>query len=352
MAEQTLTSRQLLLQEVKESFNEANYQTTEIRRSVTFDIVAKSTASLTKDYIPILTKVLKNLDNFKIQHSKEMELLSKLLGAAPLLIAQYYKNRYQMQDELVYNRHNINAINLQTLKKLLNDQISPHKIAVRGSRYSIRINNLKLTEYLKKTGKAQTQISNELAVSRQSLLNYQKGNMLPSEQIFQKIVEFIDNIFHVSSKLDLLDPYPLMKPKSPIEPGFENRSPKLSSLQIEVEDFLNELNYQQFWFKSLPWDGISQERKSQNQLSLFSGVDSHSRPSAQLNKRINETKLILSFLNQKGIWIMDNEEAKQKVANFNSENRNLRIMHIDELTKIKNKKEFKKQIESGGNRQR
>ena len=172
MDELIQTSRQVLLQEVRHSFEEADYKTTEVlQRSSTFDIIAKEA----EENNPILTKVLKNLDNFKIYHSQKMDLLSKLLGATPLLIAQYYKNKYKLRDKTVYNRHGlIPVINLKTLKVLLKEHIPPHKIAVRGSADRVRINSHKLTQYFHKTGRTITQLSSDLSISRQSLLNYQK----------------------------------------------------------------------------------------------------------------------------------------------------------------------------------
>lgn len=361
MCELMQNSRQQLLEDVIISFVDADYTTTEIYRSRTFDIVAKSKDIDSGDDFnsPILTKVLKNLDNFKLQHSKEMELFSKLIGATPLLIAQFYQNHHTLQDNLLYNRHKINAITLKTLRNLLQNNVSPHKIAVRGSKYNnIRINTKKLVEYFRQTGISQNKISDEVSVSRQSLLNYQKGITLPSEQNFQNLVNFIDKILKISSSNSLKKPFSLLEPfdKNDYDLStnylFQKKLNRLSQLQQEVEEHLIELDFQHFWFRSLPWDGISQsqeeitERSDGYRFALFTGVESQSLSNnAFLSKRIKATKLIMNFLNQKGIWVIQDKETKDSLKNKTPEldQGNLRILDVNEFQKIKNKKQLQKE---------
>ncbi|MHA2364493.1 MAG: helix-turn-helix domain-containing protein [Candidatus Hodarchaeales archaeon] len=344
-------SRTEILQEVESSFHEANYRITRIPRSSTVDLVAKAEDSPHIDSNPVLTKVLRSLDNFKMCQSKEMHLLANLIGATPLLIAQYYKKRKILQNEIVYNRHDIKAINLNTLRKLLLHHISPHKVAVRGNKYSIRVNIEKLANFLHQSGKTQIQLSQEIEISRQSLLNYQKGKSLPSEENFQRIVDFLDKTLQISSTNDLIKPYPMFKTGRQQDINFDEISlqekvqcPK--GLKAEVDEHLEELEFRRYWFQKLPWDGFSHEesvRKNKNRLILFTGVGSHPR-GIKLSKRIHTTKLVMNLLNQKGIWIIQDNETKDDLFSQvpNLDSGALRILSIDEFQQIKNKKELHK----------
>ena len=170
------SSRQLVT-EVKTSLEDANYDVAEIHRSGTIDLIAKSHEDANE--AAILTKCLSQLDNFKTQHSNQMIALSKFIGAIPLLVANCYKNNQYLRDETLYIRHEINAINLQTLKSLLENNISPYKIAMRGASVSVKLNGQKLRHAFKTIQqdslRTKSEISKELEISRQTLSNYQSG---------------------------------------------------------------------------------------------------------------------------------------------------------------------------------
>ena len=300
-----------LVNEVKTSLVEADYDVAEIHRSGTVDLIAKSNQD--ENEAALLTKCVSQLDNFKTQHSAQIQALSKFIGAIPLLIADCYKNNQFLRDETLYLRHNINAINLKTLQNLLEHNISPYKIAMRGSSVSIKLNGSKLTRAIDQIehNKTKNEISKDLEISRQTLANYQTGQSLPSEETFQRIINFFNDMTSKVTKDDLIDPINLFKNKSLNENEKSNdtiNEANLTGFRGEVNEKLKELQFNSKWFQSLPWDGVSIDQEIRSKKLLFFTGLGEKEQLDPLLARINATENVVRLFNNKSIWIIQNEK--------------------------------------------
>ena len=290
----------------------------------------------------ILTKCVSQLDNFKTQHSIQMRALSRFIGAIPLLVANCYKNNQELRDETLYNRNDINAINLQTLRNLLENNISPYKIAMRGSGATIKMNGSKLTSAIDQIGKTKNDISKEFEISRQTLANYQTGQSFPSEETFQRIINFFNELTNTITKEDLIDPINLFDATNIPEQDDSLTTideSKLKGFRGEVNEKLNELQFNSQWFQKLPWDGVSIDKEIRTKKILFFTGLGEKEQIEPLLARINATENVIKLFNNKGIWIIQDEKVIPDIKDtLLDKPSNIKILSFHDLPAIKKEK--------------
>jgi predicted transcriptional regulator len=342
--------REELLDKTEKYFQEADYDISKVKNSAAVDLIAESKRENAKknknSFLPsnvrIFLKVLGNLDAFKDRHSFEMRIHCHLLTGVPLLIASRYANYHHLQDHIIYYRHAVSCININTLKDLLKNNINPSQIAIRGNNEpSVSIDGARLTQYFHSLeGKSQKEICNDLDISRQSLIAYQKERIKPSAHRFDEICKYIARHSKIASvqliKDELQKKIELNIPRAR---DFDNLEHQLTeprnSLQEDINEHLDKLNHQSTniklrssWFQSLPWDGLISffsltnknapidyyTQKYENMFTLISETNLDLQKNKQ---RIDLSSRIFEFLQQHALWLIGedistDEELKHK----------------------------------------
>ena len=273
-----------------------------------------------------------------------MRTLSKFIGAIPLLIATCYKNNQYLRDETLYLRHEINAINLNTLKNLLENHIAPYKIAMRGSSVSIKLSGTKLTHAIDQINhkKTKNEISKELQISRQTLSHYQTDQSLPSEETFQRILNFFNELTGSFKKENLIEPINLFESKnlSESKESIEQVDDlNLKGFRSEVHEKLKELQFKSQWFQALPWDGVSIDKEIPTKRLLFFTGLGEKEQIDQLLTRINATENVDKLFNNKSIWIIQDEKVIPDLQDsLQNKLSNIKILSLHDLAEIKKEK--------------
>ena len=366
-------TRQELISQTEECFEEANYKISKIQNSSCIDIIAEQSDNIgieenftnNNANIRIFLKILGNLNTFKDKQSKDIRLLSHIGGGVPLLIASRYSKNKQLENGIVYNRYTISSINLKTLALLLKNNIKPTQIAIRGKNEPlVSINGLELENYVKSLENlTQSEICQKLNISRQSLTAYQKETIKPTITKYKELVTFLGNNLKERS-LKEID----KKLRKPLALFITNNndldidykafddlnSITNNDLKIKINKHLEKLKFNKFWFQSLPWDGLItyQERKQLGGINpyqepytrkVFTGVVDNQTEPDLYKKRLEKSSKIFEFLNQKGIWLIDSED----LSNINEDNirtKNIFIMPTEEFFDIKESRKMKRQI--------
>lgn len=366
-------TRQELISQTEECFEQANYKISKIENSSCIDIIAENKVPVSdgnysatdQTNLRIFLKVLGNLNTFKDKQSKDMKLLSHIGGGVPLLIASRYSRQRRLEHGIVYTRYTISSINIKTLETLLKNNVNPSELAIRGkSEPLVSIKGSELEKILKSLiNYTQQEICNQLKISRQSLLAYQKETIKPTITKYKEIVTFLDDNIKENDikEIDLR----LRKPltlffsdqndtefiyKSFNELNLINNS----DIKFKVNKHLEKLKFNKFWFQSLPWDGLITYQDNKNQIpryankdprikKIFTGVvDSETDPDLQ-NKRLEKSSKVFDFLNEKAIWLIDSEDIpfidEDKIST-----KNIFIMPTEEFFEIKESRKLKKQI--------
>ena len=192
----SITRQELILQ-TEECFEQANYKISKIENSSCIDIIAEnkdpisdgSYSATDQTNLRIFLKVLGNLNTFKDKQSKDMKLLSYIGGGVPLLIASRYSRQRKLEHGIVYTRYTISSINVKTLETLLKNNVNPSELAIRGKNEPlVSIKGLELEKILKSLENyTQQEICLKLNISRQSLLAYQKETIKPTISKYKEI---------------------------------------------------------------------------------------------------------------------------------------------------------------------
>ncbi|OLS26967.1 MAG: hypothetical protein HeimC3_06260 [Candidatus Heimdallarchaeota archaeon LC_3] len=366
-------TRQELISQTEECFEEANYKISKIQNSSCIDIIAEqANDTRIKDYIVdnktnirVFLKILGNLNTFKDKQSKDIRLLSYIGGGVPLLIASRYAKNKQLENGIVYNRYTISSINFKTLALLLKNNINPTQIAIRGKNEPlVSINGLELENFVKSLENfTQQEICQKLNISRQSLTAYQKETIKPTITKYKEIVTFLGNNLLERSfqEIDkrLRKPLALFVTNNndlDIDHKTFNDLNSITNndLKIKINTHLEKLKFNKFWFQSLPWDGLItyQDKKSPDMNNpyqdtytrkVFTGVvDSKTEPNLY-KKRLEKSSKIFEFLNQTGIWLIDSDDLSN-IDEDNINTKNIFIMSTEEFFDIKESRTLKRQI--------
>ncbi len=160
-----------------------------------FDIFAK------KDEIILLIKVLANIEALDLKTSDDLRKVSVLISAIPLVVGDHMKNK-KLEKGIIYSRHKINVLNLETLEGVLKGREFPKVYSIRGN-YCVAINPELLTELRKKQHLSQRDLAQKLRVSKQSIYRYERRGKI-SFEVAEKMMQLFEEDF-ISSKKSLED---------------------------------------------------------------------------------------------------------------------------------------------------
>ena len=106
-----ITNRNQLIREVYQLLNKEGFETSNIYEQSCFDIVAR------KKLLILLLKVLVNIDSINESHVEEIRQISNVFLASPIIVGVKSKNHI-LEEDVVYERHGLPAIGLETLKNI------------------------------------------------------------------------------------------------------------------------------------------------------------------------------------------------------------------------------------------
>ncbi|MCD6523311.1 MAG: helix-turn-helix domain-containing protein [Candidatus Diapherotrites archaeon] len=165
-----------------------------LERKSCFDLAAKKGATL------LLFKVLSNIDSIRESQAKELKAISASLCATPLIVGEKTKVR-ELEDGVVYERYGIKAITVGTLSNYFLDNIAPEKRFFKG-KVVAEIKPHVLQERMRELNISISQLAHLLGVSRETIYNYQRGEMNIEFQKAKHIESVLDT--NVIKNIDLL----------------------------------------------------------------------------------------------------------------------------------------------------
>ncbi|MHA1974977.1 MAG: helix-turn-helix domain-containing protein [Candidatus Hodarchaeales archaeon] len=325
----------------KEAFLNADYSLwNDDQQSQAFDFIAlKRKDGCPEDPIKIVTKVVIDLDFFKKQVSLQLQLISRLISGFPLLISQKSSGK-DINDLTLYRRHDVPAITIETLKRFLHeepnlDHPKISRFAHRGGIY-VNISKRKLRQRREELDLEIKVISHKTGISRFALYRYEKGDCCPKLENFRLLTKVL------GKDLDL--PIDMFKSNfkfvsKQILDSFKR--PK-SRLQKEISNYLSEKEFNVLWFKSEPFDGLTeptdnsmQKDKPEVPYPILAGVSTQDRI-LDLD-RIQSIISLSKFLRKKAFWFTEDESS------INQGKSHILIVNISDLESM-GSNEFKKLI--------
>ncbi len=277
-------------------FNEHPY------RSASFDFVARSVVRRKHIFI---VKVILNLESVTGQHAVELLLISEMLDATPIVLGAR-SNNAKICDNVIYKRHGVPALNLQTLKFLLLEEQIPVTRAKRGGQY-INISPKKLRELRIKKSLSLKDVARTLNLSVKTIRSYESGDTIPTAENAERLTNLLGE--------EIIQPIEIFKKREQPLPK-ERLAPK-SPLQQSVHELLVDLDVEVLWFDSAPVDGICQTRSHSDSSSdptptIITGVAP--AVSAVTVRRMNNAVTIARITRKQAFFIVQHKSSNKKLT--------------------------------------
>ncbi|WP_455143642.1 helix-turn-helix domain-containing protein [Candidatus Hodarchaeum mangrovi] len=343
MALQEPVTKNLLIDLSKVEFLKAGYSLWEDSgKSQAFDYIAVEDSNLDVSQTPnkIITKNIVDFDFFKKHVSIQLLLISKLISGVPLLIGLYSSGK-EISDLTLYRRHNISAISLETLRKLLHSErgskfLKISKFAHRGGIF-VNLSHDLFKERRERLKLEMSIISNLTGISRHALYRYEKGESFPKIESFILLSEILGEDLDVP--IEIFE----VKTENITQETLNNFKLPRSKLQKEVADYLAEKEFSVLWFKSEPFDGLSEPNiegnlniRKKNSFPILTGV---ATPDESINSnRIQTIESLSRFLKKKAFWFTEDENISNSTC---IEDLSFKILHISDLESMPPEEFFK-----------
>ena len=163
-----------------------NYQVQQYRSDFCFQFMALK-------HINLLIKMSYNIDAIRQYILNQLRLISKLLPSLPLIIGEKNKTA-SLEDENIYLRGNIFAMNFNTFRKILSESAFSYIYAQRG-RYVVEIDGDKLREIREQNNMKTSDLAGLVGVSAKAIEQYEKNQT----NVKLEVMEKMENTFERSS---------------------------------------------------------------------------------------------------------------------------------------------------------
>lgn len=283
-------TRENILHDINLLLNTYGFKTSAIYDRSCFDILAR------KDDILIILKILVNIDSLTSSQAEELSKIAGTFLASPIIIGFKSKHNY-LEEDIVYERHEIPAISPQTLCNIIVNKIHPEVFAKRGG-YYVKINGNLLKELREKNDLSLKELADISHVSRETIYKYEQGNSQTYPETAFLLEEVLDSPITLSINL--------------LELNTKNSLDK----KIQEPKELIKLGYAVKSSNKTPFDAISERKMNDKEIlklkaKLENKLDEIEKIRAEINKRTNANNLLITNMERNRSEKKLNEIAKQ-----------------------------------------
>jgi len=213
------THRDQILLEINQLLSKHGFETSNIYDRSCFDLVAR------RELMLLLMKVLVNVDGFRGEQAQEIRKVASTFLASPLVVGIKSKNEF-LEEDVVYERHGIPVIALETLRNMVVDEIYPEVFADRGG-YYVQIDGQIVKKLREQDNLSLKDLADMLHVSRETIYKYEAGKVrahpetaMILENILNMKVTISMNIFRAKEPENTSETKTQAEPKELVDLGF------------------------------------------------------------------------------------------------------------------------------------
>ncbi len=286
--------REEIISQVRETLSNAGFYISELcsMRQVGFDLVARRDNSL------LIIKVLTNIDAMTEDLANELRTLAIFLKACPLLIGEKtgFKN---LEQDVLYDRFGIIAINYDTLKNHLLEGMPLEVYAAPGGLY-VNLDSERIKTLRRKQNLSIGSFAREIKVSRRTIQMYEDG-MNATVEVALRIEDFLGESISV--------PFDILQHNIEKEDfyKFSKRQEIIDKFQLEIFKILEKIGYRVIPIEKAPFEAISQEKKK----VLLTCVDRYDK---KLLKKARIISSISNIAEKHAVIISDKDVSKKNIA--------------------------------------
>ncbi|MDO8870668.1 MAG: transcriptional regulator [Methanobacteriaceae archaeon] len=320
-----------VLQEINELLANNGFETSHIYERSCFDMVAR------RKLLLLLLKVLVNIDGINGVQAQEIRKISHSFMASPLIVGLKSKSEH-LEEDVVYERHGIPVIGLETLKNMIIEGEYPEILADRGG-YYVQINGEVLKEVREDYNLSLKDLADLAHVSRETIYKYEHGIVRACPETAMMLEDILN--LKITLSIDLFKVPDSLKE---LNIGKSNESP-LNDNKINMNEFqpqkLVELGFGIIPTQKTPFDALA-KLENNNQISknvetpLITNLEKN-RKQRTLKKMAITLKDLSLITGSSSVFILDNEKIKESLDG-------IPVVHGWEMGEIETPAEFLKMI--------
>jgi predicted transcriptional regulator len=273
----------------------------------------------------LLIKIIENIDNIKSTFVHELKLLASLLSALPILLAKQNR-RDSLQDNVIYNRKDLIAINLRTFENVIQYPMLPMAIAKKGG-FFYDLDGKKMVTLKEEKNLSRKEIAEHLEVTPKAISQYEKSEMRASADHTKKL-EFLlgESIIKPMNFIETVKEFrqePLR-----LEKNLERKTTlKVHNFMCMINEIVEDAGFKTFWTRNSPYDlFVYQENEENHEITDYTLVGG-----AYYDKKMDPNRIILeeTFIGE------HLKEQQPKAMIYNDESVNPKEIQKEKIPYIK-----------------
>lgn len=256
-----------------------------LRRRRAFDLICSGRRN-------IFARIIYDADNLNRDDINELRASAYAYSASPIVIAKYIHG-YEVEDDVVYEKHGLYVISIEGLKQVTRDE--PLFIFSSHGVYTVKINPRKLRKMREERGMSLGELADKLGVSRKTIYEYERGSMRLSIDKAIKLFDiFGEEVFEPINVLEV-----------PKEGKYD-----LTNADIRLEEmiikYLKKKGYKVVHLRRTPIDIIGYKRQ-ENTVSV---IVKHFISERRFFLKVNEAEKIISLTGSQRIVVKDEKDLE------------------------------------------
>ena len=309
----------MIIQEITNLLNTEGFETSNIYDQGCFDIVAR------KKLLILLLKTFINIDSIKESNASEMKQLSSIFLAAPLIVGERSRNGI-LEEGVIYERYDIPAVGINTLKNMILFNEYPEILADRGG-YFVKIDGNVLKEYREEYSLSLKDLADLAHVSRATMYKYENGIVRANTETAMLLEEILNT--KITLDIDIFKTNPEQEKIT-----FD----KIGNEYDKTED-LAKIGFGVVSTNKSPFDAaekIENIKKNDQQPPLIANLEKN-RTNKTLKRMAISLKDLSLITSSESVFIINNNKIKDSIED-------IPVIKSWELKEFNNPSEFLKLI--------
>ncbi len=277
-----------VLQEINQILADQGFETSNIYDRSCFDMVAR------KELLLLLLKVLINIDSINKIQAEEIKTVSHSFQASPLIVGVKSKTEY-LEEDVVYERHGIPVIGMDTLKNIIIDNEYPEILADRGG-YYVKINGDILQEARQDYQLSLKDLADLAHVSRETIYKYEHGIVKACPETAMMLEDILN--LKITLDINLFD-----------RPEIDYSNTNFNSNDTDPK--LSELGFGVISTQKTPFDALAtQEPNEANTVITNMERNRNPRTLKKMAITLNDLSLVTG---SDSVFILNNDKIKESL---------------------------------------
>lgn len=277
-----------VLQEINQILANQGFETSNIYDRSCFDMVAR------KELLLLLLKVLINIDSINKIQAEEIKTVSHSFQASPLIVGVKSKTEY-LEEDVVYERHGIPVIGMDTLKNIVIDNEYPEILADRGG-YYVKINGDILQEARQDYQLSLKDLADLAHVSRETIYKYEHGIVKACPETAMMLEDILN--LKITLDINLFD-----------KPEIDYSNTNFNS--NDTDSKLSELGFGVISTQKTPFDALATQKPTEDN-TVITNMERNRNPRTLKKMAITLNDLSL-ITGTDSVFILNNDKIKESL---------------------------------------